>query len=478
MRKSKLIYLIKKLKKSEFSQLDKFIHSPFCNSNNLLTDLFDFIKDDYPNFKSEYLTKKNAAAVIFPDLAVTNKRIGNLMSELYQLILEFLGQMEYQTNKVERGKLKAEALRKKGMLQYYQKELDLTEKELHDLPARNLDYYWHLLHIQSKRYGSDLQINHTASKNILENMMISLDRLYALGKLKISSEMLSRQGILEEDYGEKLFLEDIKLAIENDFGRENPLLKMYFYVVQLVKTGEAEYYWKLKDLFFDKHRLIGQENKIDIFVYLMNYAVKSKEMDKEEFQEEAFDLPKLGFETNILNEELSSLENTFQNMIINGARLGRFEWLDSFLKNIEENPKHGYSEDVLIFVKAVVLYEKKEFSKARFLILSHKFKREQDKVRTKSALIRILYEEYLEDDTNYEVLNASILAFKKYLNRNKKLPANRVTSYLKFLNRVKELARYHFKRENNQRIKDKFVKTMTPDEVANHDWLLLKIQDL
>lgn len=478
MIKSKLFQLLKKLNKDEFSQLGKFVHSPFFEFNKKITSLYNYIKDEHPNFQSSNLTKQHAAKFVFPNISVTDKRMGNLMSEMYALTLEFLAQMEFQTDKVAKGKLKAEALRKKKMLREYHKEMDLVEEELNYLPARNMNYYADLLYLESKRYASDLQIKHSLSKISLKKMMSYLDKFHALGKLKISSEIISRQNILEESYDKVLFLDEMKELIFNESEEDNPLLKMYYYVVRLGETKEFEYYEKLKSLFFEKYKLIGEENRIDVISYLMNYSTSVKSTNNTQFQEEGFELYKFAFTKRIFHEELLNSENYFQNMIIDGAKLGHFEWIDSFLASIGNNENKGYSEDILVFVKTIVLYEKKEFENARLMILSHQFKRVQDKVRVKSILIRILYEEYCEDDSNHEVLMFSIQAFRKYLKRNKKLPAGRIAPYLNFLKYAKELIRYRFKRQWTIESTNRLKSEVLSQRVANQDWILEKLTSL
>jgi hypothetical protein len=270
----------------------------------------------------------------------------------------------------------------------------------------------------------------------------------------------------------------MKELIFNESEEDNPLLKMYYYVVRLGETKEFEYYEKLKSLFFEKYKLIGEENRIDVISYLMNYSTSVKSTNNTQFQEEGFELYKFAFTKRIFHEELLNSENYFQNMIIDGAKLGHFEWIDSFLASIGNNENKGYSEDILVFVKTIVLYEKKEFENARLMILSHQFKRVQDKVRVKSILIRILYEEYCEDDSNHEVLMFSIQAFRKYLKRNKKLPAGRIAPYLNFLKYAKELIRYRFKRQWTIESTNRLKSEVLSQRVANQDWILEKLTSL
>ena len=476
MRGSKLIALLKKMDKNEFFQLEKFVKTTFFNSNKYLPILFDFLKDGYPDFKSAHLTKKNAAKLLFPDTEVTDKRIANIMSDMYHLIMDFFAQMEFQNNHLERSKIKAQALKKKELFQEYTKELSKFEEILEEQPSRNVEYYWNLFELNNRKYHNrTTPLNN--SKILIEEMMDGLDKFFVLGKLKLRGEMTSREMILGENYPETLLLKATKTLAMKSFEVKKPLFEMYFYIIELLQSGEPHYYWKLKNLFFAKHNLMGEESKLEVLSYLMNYTVSGKARDNKDFLAEGFELYKFGFTNGILHENLPSAENVFQNMIIMGAQLGHFDWVESFLETVEMS-EVGYSEDVIVFAKANILFHKKEFSSARELILSHPFQREQDKIRIKTILIKILYEEYLLDDSVHEVLMATIQAFQKYLKRNKKLPTHRIVPFISFAKVLKMLIRLRFQRVKSKTVKEKIKKDIDSQTVLSKEWIIEKINSL
>lgn len=478
MRKSKLIQLLKKMKKNEFSRLEQFVHSPFFNNNKEITSLFDYLKDGYPHFQLPKLTKELFFTHLFPDQAYDGRKMIYLMSDTYKLVLDFLAQIEYQTNIVAQKKLKAEGLRKKGMVQEYYKELSSTQAVIIKNPVKDLDYFSDLYYLEAKRYTSGLSMSLSASKKSLEAVMDYLDKFYAMGKLQFGTEMVSRRAILGEDYGEILFFEKMKKVVEVGFGKENPMIELFYLIIQLLETNEEKYYWELKNLFFEKQAVLHREDKTDILTYLVNYTVNQNKVEKAHFTKESFELCKFGFINKIFSEFIPNNEHMFQNLILNGCILKEFAWIDDFMALLGKVSNKKYSEDVINFAKANIMYYKKDYLEARKLLLNNSFRREPDKVRTKAMLVRILYEEYVMDDSVYPLLLSTLQAFRRFLLRNKKLPHFRIVPYLNFLKYTKELSRHHFNRRVNERIKTRLAENVLSQKVSGRDWLIEKIQSL
>lgn len=475
MIKSKLIKTLKKMDKNEFFQLEKFVHSPFFNTNELITAFFDYFKNEYPDFNAPKLAKEKVYAHLFPNQLYDARKMIYLMADFYKLIVEFIGQMEYQTNIITQKKLKADGLKKKGMLKEVHKELDAIEQIILDNPVKNLNYFSDLYDVESKRYDSGLPVSHADSKKNLESVMDSLDKFYVLGKLQFSTEIVSRKGILNEDYEEILFFEKVKKIVAVGFGQENPQIELFNAILKLLETNEEEYYWALKKLFFEKQVFLNKDDKGAVLQYLTNYSLKQDKVKKYYFTKETFELSKFGFESKVFDEFMPNTVYTFQNLILNGAVLGKFDWIDNFMNTLGKVPGKGYSEDVIIFVKANVLYYKKNYTEARELLLNYSFKREPDKVRMKAMLVRILYEEYCADDSFYALFLSTLQAYRRFLIRNKKLPPQKIVPYLNFLKYIKEIARYHFNRHFTEKAKKRLIENILSQNVSNGNWLIEKI---
>ena len=230
---------------------------------------------------------------------------------------------------------------------------------------------------------------------------------------------------------------------------------------------------------FENEKVFSVQLQSEILLHLMNFIVhKSLQIGWDQhLVKEYFDLAKFGFLNKIFLVGEAGTENTFHNMIIFGTRLQEFEWLDEFLTEVEKDSNQGYAQDVVIFARATYYYAKGAYKEARKLLTTHKFSRNEDKVRVKTMTVRLLFEEYLQDDQGYTVVLSNIESFRKFLKRNKKLPEHRIASYYSFLKVTRELVQYRFFRKNLPHRKAALLQIIEDEKPPNRDWLREKLED-
>jgi hypothetical protein len=91
MNNSKLIKVLKTLKKSEFKQFGKLVHSPFFSKGRNVIPLFDILKKFYPNFDSEEFNRDNILEELSRNgYKATYQQLKTQMSEMYKLVEQFL----------------------------------------------------------------------------------------------------------------------------------------------------------------------------------------------------------------------------------------------------------------------------------------------------------------------------------------------------------------------------------------------------
>jgi len=92
MQNSKLISLLRTLKKEELKALDKFLQSPYHNSSQKLLTFFRLINKHYKNdFTNSRLDKEKIFKKLYPNAPVyQDSNIRNLMALLKQQIEQFL----------------------------------------------------------------------------------------------------------------------------------------------------------------------------------------------------------------------------------------------------------------------------------------------------------------------------------------------------------------------------------------------------
>ena len=261
-------------------------------------------------------------------------------------------------------------------------------------------------------------------------------------------------------------------------GETESIIRLYWLLLKMVETESEEYYWEVKELFSSLHQLKKIEGVDECLSYLINFTIQRERNGRKKFKEEVFLLFKLGYEENIFIPQASDSKGKFLNMVIQCVDLKKYSYLEYFLENYAYTLKDDDKDQVLAFSKALLAYKTKRYEDARIALISQRFKTDVDKIRTKSLLTKSIYEEYIIDDSQYDLLISHLMAFRKFLIRNKKLPSQRIASYLNYLKFIKSMALHHFKRRVNKEFKLRLLKKLENQPVANKEWLIEQLNIL
>ena len=74
--------------------------------------------------------------------------------------------------------------------------------------------------------------------------MQALDEYFVLGKLRLTSEILSRTKILGEKYEPIRLYPDIKQVTTKELRSGNPLIEAFHYILKLIENNKLEVYKK------------------------------------------------------------------------------------------------------------------------------------------------------------------------------------------------------------------------------------------
>src|SRR4051812_29384901 len=124
MQNSKLVTILKTLSLKELKQFKIYSHSPFFNNQEALKGLVTIVLDEAPAFNSEALGKRKVFSKLYPEKAYSESRMLNLISDVYQLLIDYLAYTDYKENTIiERLHLLA-TLRKKNLSKSFLSHLE------------------------------------------------------------------------------------------------------------------------------------------------------------------------------------------------------------------------------------------------------------------------------------------------------------------------------------------------------------------
>ena len=473
MKRSKLIAVLKTFNVGELDRLANFVNSPFFNKNKKIIALFKVVHESAPDFEDKALLKETLHKQLFHTNQYNEFQLNNVISDLLQLVYQFMGQEQYQQRKALQQDLIMEALLEKELSGHIEKMARKYHLIQSKSTLRNQDFFLDEYHLYDKLDRLFLtKFKRTYDEN-LQKKNDQLDLFYHSNKLRISCDMQSRNIVTNAGY-ECHFLEDI-LAHYNqseDFEKQ-PVINIYFQTLMMLRQSEKETYYKnVKRAIEENLHLFPQEELRYLFNYLLNYCIKKINSGRSDYYTEVLDVYQLMLDEKIIFKNGYLTHWTFKNIVTVGIRKPDYEWTESFILKYKDNLLPEDRDNALAFNLANLYYAKKDFKKALQQLQDIKFGDHSYHLGAKIIQMKS-YFELNEVEPFYALIEAS----RKFIHRSSQLSDYGKTANINFMKIGRQI--FRLKTEQNvistgayqQRHKAISKKLEKTELVANKDWL-------
>ena len=274
----KSTHLIKVLSALDIKELKKFndwVKSPFFNKNKKVISLYEFILKNAPKYDHEDFSKEKAYDLVFKNKNYNSTKLNNVISDLLQLLFQYLAYQNFQrTSELEKICLMNE-LFTKGLEDSMLKVSKRYEKSKAKTPIRNSSHFFdnYLFYKQIDEY----QLTQP-TRDFNENLQLKndeLDLFYVATKVKIASDMASRNLVIQGNY-DCHFLDEVLEQIESNFEfyQNYPAITVYYNVIQTMTNKDEAYYFQLKDLLANNLSVFPKEELRVLYDYARNYCIR------------------------------------------------------------------------------------------------------------------------------------------------------------------------------------------------------------
>ncbi len=473
MQKSKLIRLLKVLDADEFKGFPKFINSPFFNSNKQYLPLYRYLTKYYPDFDSPKLTKELAFKKCFPNKKYSYNTMSNLMSGLANLTEEYLLNIQFQKTRYDKKKTLVKALgERKDCYDLYEKYNTTLVQEVKSRTINDMAYHQNLRELNHDFYFHPTTNRQAIGSQGVQGIMDDLDIFYAQIKLLYLLEMKSRAYLLNEAY--EFTIEEKNIQEKETYFEQAclicliylKLLKLYELVEDKKKFEEA------KNLFSENIERISETERTNFLLHLLNYSIRRMNKGNVEYIKETLELYKLGLAFHLLIEENRIAEMTFSNIVSTGIKYKEFIWVKNFILDYKHLLDEEEKEDATLLSLAFLSFAQEKYSLTIDLLINHPFDKPFQITNAKSLLIRTYFEQFLLDDSYFELLIAQTYAFEKYVRRHKEISKEKSNRRLNFIQFTRRLATGILEKD----IPDGLIDTIKLSSFSNKQWLLQKIE--
>ncbi len=478
MQNSQLFHVLPLLSSKEYSELGKFLASPYCNSVERLVEYHEALKKFHPHLHDMKLTPEELFKRVFPEGKPFNAgELRGLTSKFHKAVNEFLAFNELKQNEVLKAKLTTLSLSQKDNYSLFVEKAEAFIKQLLEKKERDLAHYLDLFEMNRHLFFHPLTEKRKDGAEFFQQTVGSLDRFFTLAKLRLAAEHFIRSG----DNGVQSEIAYLEEAIKQAaiYSEGNPVFGIYLKIIQLYQgKGNDQLFQQLRAEFRQHGNLLRADERNEIYPFVMSYAIRQGNQGNKKYQQEQFEIYKDWLQSGLLIEHNHFPEGIFRQIVSIAIFQGEFDWAEKFMSDYQRFLPPHYREIELNIGKAEILFYKGKFSECVDFLNQFKTNNPIVELWLRRRTIQCLYEDYCANATLLDALEARIDAFDKYLQRDKILQKSLVEAHRKFCSLTKKLANgKNLERREKlalaKRLKEELAE---PKTIAGREWLEAKIQ--
>lgn len=471
---TKLYRVLSKFSKKDLNRLDKFIRSPYFNTNEEAIRLFELIFFSIKENK-EY-NEKEAWASISDDKIFDAKKWRKTLSNLLSLVESFIIQENLEKDPLAKYEYLLKGI-KKNKIEILEKKISQNSiKSSERRTEQSGDYFYRRYQIEKNVYNLTTEFQKKAQKKNIsaaEDMMEltkTLDLFYLIEKMRHGIELLTWKRMYKSEIDLVQFEFTAKL-IERSNYLEIPGVNMYYQIYKALVNQENETnFFTLKELINTHLDEFPWEEQQEIIRSTINYCIGKGRADAK-FIQEALQFYNKGIESGLLlvDDELSP--TTFRNVVISALRSGFIDFASNFVNEKVNLLNRKYRDNALNFNLARIHWYKKEHDEVISYLSKVDFEDIWYNINSKTMLIATYYE-----TEEFGVLENLITSFAVFIRREKSMEENRRRAYLNFLKMIGKLIKV-FPITNEKLIKlEQEIMSLSP--MISKSWILEKIEEL
>lgn len=477
MERSILVRLLKKMSPKLLENFQEYVDSPFFNKNKKVKLLGKAILESIKKDDFSDKSKTELYILIYGNIPFDEFRINNLISDLLQLLYQFLGQLTYQNHPTLQQQFTIDALQNQGLYPEAERPLRKAQTLESKSPFRNFNFYHQKYQRLEQLDKFLLTEKQKSDSSTLQEKSDTFDLYFMTNKLRIACDMVSRSRVSKSTFHPDFLTEIVQRYNNNSTFQTNPALQIYYEVLQMFEyPDQPDFYHRVKNTLSQDYHFFPQEELRVIYVYLINYCAEKINKGKSNYYREIQDLFKILLLKKIILQNGYLTEQSFKNIITVGIRLKDFEWTESVIEEYKNSIDPKKRDNAVAYNLANLYYARKDYAAALQQLHNVVFTDKAYHISTKIIQIKSYFE---LNET--EALYALITAFRKFITRNKKMPEyHRLTNnnFLRFTKKIYQLQNSR-KRKSKKAFQKEWdaLKAALEQEtaVANKAWLLEKV---
>lgn len=465
---SSLTHTLSQLTHWEQKRLQKLVDSPYFNTDRRMGRLLHHMLAHPEDNDRERLHH-----IADPSLEYRYKRLNNWLSDLNELVEEFLVQEQLRQDRPQRHILLMKSCQQRGLDRQYQKagrgyERMAQRNETED--TETLHWHGYQIALWEDRHALEQR---RPQMEFLQQGIASLEQAYLIALLKAACQWRNRQNVIQTE--DTRFWEGILAEMKVRLKREDltPLAGLYQQVwLTLDDPEDVSHFQHLVHALDQRRAEVSKGELKPLYQYAQNYCIKQANQGKLEYLSTLFELYQAMIDLGLIFHQGYLQPADLKNIVRLGVRLERFSWTQEFLDSHAQSLPAEGREGIIAYNQAYLLHAKGELRQA----LRHLREAELTDVYyylgARSLLLKIYFE--LQD---HEGLEGQLEAFTRTLRRNKTISAYQRRIHLNLVSHLRRLSQLLVAapgldtKQYQKRWQELKQEVDTQPEIANVGWL-------
>ncbi len=481
----KLIKLMQVLTPKELVEVEKYLVSPLITSNVEISKLFVLLRKYHPKFDQPKLSKGRLFTKLFGKSTYNDGKMRKLMTQLTQLIEQFLVAKELDASEDVKAKLLARSLEARQNYDLFLDVVDGRLKELDKGVERGRDYFREGFELSEMLYYHPGSGRLSKRNEYFEKALADFELYFTLVILQNEANNVVRTRLVREK-GTRAYLETAMEIVESEQFLASKSIRFFHHIILLLRGQVEENLGQLRETTFDTFGSLSRFEQDLAINFLRNYAVPMSNKGSLPHRKFMFDLYKHELEKGLVSSKIGSA--AFMNISAIGLAVGELEWVDKFIDEFIHLLPEGEKQQALNYCRGLWFYHKglydnhidDFYSAIKCFNMIPSRMGPTYEVRVRPAIIRVHFEIFERGRATLDEILGQVRNFERHLAGNSSYAVPIRDSHLLFLKYFKNLARIYANSENTEDSFDAFADALNNStiDIAYKPWLIEKAKEL
>jgi len=367
------VEILKKLNKKELKRFGDFLSSPYFNNSELILQIYDAAKKEYPEFGGKFLQNEKIFKKLYPGEEFKETRIQNLYSEFGGLLKKFMGYERIESKKSELDVFISEALSNKDLNEISNKIISRSLSSYEDgslyipnsfesLYRLNINYMHNLDSLRQQDTEEYLNVQLNRQKNLILFFLTSFLEM-CLSK-SISNKLFDWKKNKIELFLEAINFEKVLEYIGEHSPEYKTFIKTIYHIYYYTEHDiTEEQYYELKSGIMEIMDKVQRNDKLFFIIRTIQIILAKLVQIDRKFYGEIFELSKLFCAQRIFpNEVLKNFSiGPFRDMFTVAIILKEYDWAENFVNEYSQYLNEEKRGNELNYCMGVLSFKRDDF---------------------------------------------------------------------------------------------------------------------